>query len=122
MIISTSSHNVLLTSDLDDFVARTMRGGLGAFAEEVLSVDLFMQRVNREGGKVDNRVIIRIHLRDRRQLAVETSGDDLLSAIRRGAKCAKRLVRRSLAASRRTARPRAAAHFGHRGRPSEVSA
>ena len=122
MIISTSSHNILLSGDLDEYVAQTMHNSLDRLSEDILSIDVFMKDVNGPKGGIDKQVVIRIHLRNRRQLVVETLGDNLRSALRRGAKRAKRAVRRSLDKSRRVERQRMTAQLGNRGFPSEASA
>ena len=122
MIISTSSHNILLSGDLDEYVAQTMHNSLDRLSEDILSIDVFMKDVNGPKGGIDKQVVIRIHLRNRRQLVVDTLGDDLRSALRRGAKRAKRAVRRSLDKSRRVERLRVTTQLGNRGFPSEASA
>ena len=101
MIISTSSHNILLFNELDDFVVDTMTKTLERLADGVLSVDVFLKDVNGPKGGVDKQVIVRAHLRNRQQLAVETIDENLYAAIKSGAKRMKRAVRRSLEKSRR---------------------
>ena len=104
MIISTSSHNILLFNELDDFVVDTMTKTLERLADDVLSVDVFLKDVNGPKGGVDKQVIVRAHLRNRQQLAVETVDENLYAAIKSGAKRMKRAVRRSLEKSRRIER------------------
>lgn len=101
MIISTSSHNILLSSELDAFVSTTMHQALDRHGEDVLSIDVFLKDVNGPKGGVDKQVIVRLHLRNRRQLAIETLDENLYAAVRRSAKRAKTAVRRSLRKSRR---------------------
>lgn len=101
MIISTSSHNILLTRELDEFVAGTLNNGLDRLSDDILSVDVFLKDINGPKGGVDKQVVMRLHLRNRRQLVIETVDANLHAAIRRGAKRAKRAVRRSLRKSRR---------------------
>jgi len=101
MIISTSSHNIQLSRELDEFVASTMRGALERLADDVVSVDVFLQDLNGPKGGVDKQAVIRVHLRQRREIAVETVHEHLGAAIRVGAKRAKRAVRRSLRKARR---------------------
>ena len=101
MIISTSSHNILLSSELDTFVRSTMHQALDRLGEDVLSIDVFLKDVNGPKGGVDKQVIVRLHLRNRRQLAIETLDENLYAAVRRSAKRAKTAVRRSLRKSRR---------------------
>jgi len=101
LIISTSSHNILLSPELDEFVADTMRNHFDRFSDNILSIDVFLKDINGPEGGIDKQVIARIHLRNGRQLVVETVDANLHAAIRRSAKCAKRAARRSLRKSRR---------------------
>ena len=59
MIISTSSHNILLFNELDDFVVDTMTRTLERLADDVLSVDVFLKDINGPKGGVDKQVIVR---------------------------------------------------------------
>ena len=101
MIISTSSHSVLLFNELDDFVGDTMTKALERLADDVLSVDVFLKDINGPKGGVNKQVIVRAHLRNRQQLAIETVDANLYAAIKTSAKRLKRAVRRSLEKSRR---------------------
>ena len=101
MIISTSSHNIQLSPELDEFVTATMRGALERLSDDVVSVDVFLKDLNGPKGGIDKAAMIRIHLRQRREVAIETVHENLGAAIRVGAKRAKRAVRRSLRKARR---------------------
>ena len=104
MIISTSSHNILLLADY------------------VISVDVFLKAVNGPKGGVDKQVVMRVHLRNRKHLVVETAHESLQAAVRLGAKCAKRAVRRSLRKSRRIEKYRMHKHFAGRAVPWSANA
>ena len=101
MIISTSSHNIQLSRELDEFVSSTLRNSLERLADDVVSVDVFLQDLNGPKGGIDKQAVIRIHLRGRREVAIETVHENLSAAVRVGAKRAKRAVRRSLRKARR---------------------
>jgi ribosome-associated translation inhibitor RaiA len=101
MIISTSSHNIQLTRELDKFVESTVQGSLERLADDLVSIDVFLKDLNGPKGGIDKQVVIRIHMRGRREVAIETVHENLAAAIRVGAKRAKRAVRRSLRKSRR---------------------
>ena len=101
MIISTSSHNIQLSRELDNFVTTTMRGSLERLADDIVSVDVFLKDLNGPKGGVDKQAVIRVHLRQRRDIAIDTVHENLGAAIRIGAKRAKRAVRRSLRKARR---------------------
>jgi hypothetical protein len=122
MIISTSSHNILLSSELDRFVDATMRQALERLSEDILSIDVFLKDVNGPKGGVDKQVIVRLHLGNRRQLAIETEGENLRAAVRLSAKRAKRAVRRSLGKSRRFDKLRLHKHLETRSLSSGVRA
>ena len=112
MMISTSSHNIQLTPELDQFVGATLRGSLERLADDVVSVDVFLQDLNGPKGGVDKQVLIRIHLRQRREIAIETVHENMGAAIRIGAKRAKRAVRRSIRKARRIERFRISRRLG----------
>ena len=101
MIISTSSHNIQLSRELDNFITTTMRGSLERLADDVVSVDVFLKDLNGPKGGIDKQAVIRVHLRGRREIAIETVHENLGAAVRIGAKRAKRAVRRSLRKARR---------------------
>ena len=101
MIISTSSHNIQLTPELDGFVATTMRGALERQADDVVSVDVFLKDLNGPKGGVDKQVLIRIHLRQRREVTIETVHENLRAAVRVGSKRARRAVLKALRKARR---------------------
>lgn len=122
MIISTSSHNVLMTSDLDDFVVQTLYAGLDRLSDKILSVDVFMKDINGPKGGVDKQVVVRMHLRNGRQLVVEAVADNLRSAVRQSTRRAKRAVNRSLRKSRRIEKLRVATRLGDSSVRSEARA
>ena len=101
MIISTSSHTIQLSRQLDEFVIGTMRVALERLADDVHSIDVFLKDVNGPKGGVDKQVLVRAHLRNRQQLVIETAGQNLYAAVRRSAKRLKKAVRRSLDKSSR---------------------
>ena len=68
---------------------------------DIIAIDVFMKDVNGPKGGIDKAAMIRIHLRQRREVAIETVHENLGAAIRVGAKRAKRAVRRSLRKARR---------------------
>lgn len=106
MIVSTSSHNIQLTRELDEFVGATLRSAFERVADDVMSIDVFLQDLNGPKGGVDKQVVLRVHLRHRRDVAVETVHENLGAAVRISARRAKRAVRRSLRKARRIERYR----------------
>lgn len=111
LIISTSSHSVLLTSDLHGFVDDAMQSSLAGHAEQVLSMDVRISDANALLGGSDKQVVVRIHLRDGQQLVVKSQAVDLDAAIARSAELAARVVRRC------SREPQRGAGLGVFGRP-----
>ena len=122
MIISTSSHNVLLSRELDEFVIGMMRAALERLADEVLSIDVFLKDVNGPKGGVDKQVLVRAHLRNRQQLVIETAGQNIYAAVRRGAKRTKKAVRRSIDKSSRIEKLRVHDRLGAHNLPPGLRA
>ena len=101
MNINNRTQGFELTKAIDVFVRAEIRGTLGRFAEEVISADVFMKDTNGPKGGVDKQVVMRIQLRGRQQIAVQTTREDLYSAVRISSKKAKRAVRRNVRKARR---------------------
>lgn len=101
MNITNRTQGFELSSAIDVFVRSEIRGTLGRFAEEVISVNVFMKDTNGPKGGVDKQVLMRIQLRGRQQITVQTTREDLYSAVRVSSKRAKRAVRRNVRKARR---------------------
>lgn len=106
MIISVSSHSISLTQDVEEFVHYAASAALRRFKYNVDSVDVHLKDVNGPKGGVDKTSTFRVHLRGGGQLVVEASGESLHAAVHRGAKRARRVVRRHLKKSIRFDRQR----------------
>ena len=122
LIISTSSHNVQLSGELDDFVAATMQRSLDRLRDDIVSIDVFMKDVNGPRGGVDKHVVARIHLRNRINLIVEATDENLRRAIQKSAGRAKRAVTRRLKKSQGFARRRLSEWLDVRGMSSGIRA
>ena len=61
----------------------------------------FLKDANGPKGGVDKQALIRVQLRNRQVIALETTHENLYAAIKKSAKRAKRTVRRHLSKSRR---------------------
>ena len=96
MIISTSSHNIQLTNGVDECVRQSLDAALKHVSHDIISIDVFMQDINGPKGGVDKTVKIRIDLRNRQQVVIESTHQNLVAAIRRGSKRARRAVNRRL--------------------------
>ncbi len=101
MNISSRAQGFELSSAIDTFVRNEIRSSLERFTEDVISVDVFMKDTNGPKGGVDKQVVLRIQLRGRQQITLQTTREDLYAAVRISVKRAKRAVRRSVRKSRR---------------------
>ena len=85
MIISTSSHNVLLTDHICEYVENCMSKAFGQLADDVVSVDTRLEAVNDDRGRGELKAHVRVDLRNRRHLVTEIRDDNLYTAVRRAA-------------------------------------
>ena len=101
MNITTTAQNFDGSVALNTFVRSRLKNALARLDDDIIAVDVFMKDINGPKGGIDKAAVIRIHLRQRREVAIETVHENLGAAIRVGAKRAKRAVRRSLRKARR---------------------
>jgi ribosome-associated translation inhibitor RaiA len=94
------------TSAIDRFVRDQVRTALQHLSEHIIAVDVFMKDANGPKGGVDKQALVRVQLRNRQVLAVETVHENLYGAIKKGAKRTKRTVRRHLRKSQRISKQR----------------
>ena len=92
MIISTSSHNIQLTREIDIIAAEALHSDLERLNEDISSIDVFLNNVNASKAGTDKQVIIRVHLRSGRQISIETVKEDVTTAIRHGSKRVKKAL------------------------------
>ena len=96
MRILSRAQGFELSSAIDSFVRDQLGAALARFSEDIGAVDVFLADVNGPKGGVDKQVLVRIQMRGRRQITLQTTNTNLYAAIRVSAKRAKRAVRRSL--------------------------
>ncbi len=101
MNITSRAQGFELSSAIDTFVRDEIRAAFGRFAEEIISVDVFMKDTNGPKGGVDKQVVMRVQLRGRQQITLQTTREDLYAAVRISIKRAKRALRRSVRKARR---------------------
>ena len=101
MNISIRAQGFDVTAAIDAFVREEVRLTLARYADEIVTVDIFLKDTNGPKGGVDKQVLMHIHLRGLRPLALQTTRDELYGAIKIASKKAKRAVRRSLRKARR---------------------
>jgi ribosomal subunit interface protein len=96
MNITTRAQDFDMSRAIDQFVRDRIRSALQRFSEDILAVDVFMKDANGPKGGVDKQVLIRVRLRSRHVMALETEHENLYAAIRNGARRTRRTVRRQL--------------------------
>lgn len=101
MNISIRAQGFDVTSAIDAFVREEIRLTLARYAEDIVSVEVFLKDTNGPKGGVDKQVLMHIHLRGLRPLALLTIREDLYGAIKIASKKSKRVVRRNLRKARR---------------------
>ncbi len=101
MNITTRAQDFEMTRAIDRFARQQLSAGLDRFSDGIVALDVFMKDANGPRGGVDKQVLIRARLRNRTQIALVSTSDDLYSAIRSGVKRTKRAVRRQLRKARR---------------------
>ena len=101
MNITSRAQGFELSSAIDSFVRDEVRSGLERFSEDIVSVDVFMKDTNGPKGGADKQVVMRVQLRGRQQITLQTTRENLYAAVRISIKRAKRSVRRNLRKARR---------------------
>ena len=100
MNITTRAQDFDLTPAIDDFARVYLSAALSRIDEDIVAVDLFMKDANGPRGGVDKQVLIRVRMRNRQQIALVTTHEDMYAAIRKGIKRTKRAVRRQMRKAR----------------------
>ena len=106
MNITTRAQGFELSAPIDQFVRSELELALSPFSESVVSVDVYLKDINGPKGGIDKQAIIRVQLRNRQIVAMETTHADLYAAMKTGIKRSKRAVRRSLKKSSRIGKMR----------------
>ncbi len=101
MNVSITAQDFELTSAIDSFVRNEIRSTLGRFSDDIVYVDIFIKDTNGPKGGMDKQILIRVQLRGRQSLALQTTREDLYAAVKIAAKRTKRVVRRNLRKMRR---------------------
>ena len=104
MHITTTARDFEMSRSIDGFTREQLDAALRHFSDSIVSTDVFMKDANGPKGGIDKEIMIRVRLRNRQQIVLESTHEDLYAAIRNGAKRMKRAVRRNLRRSRRIGR------------------
>ncbi len=118
MNITTSAQDFEMSDSIDQFVRDQLSAALKRVGEDVIAVDVFVKDTNGPKGGVDKHALIRVQLRNRQVIALETKHEDLYAAIRIGSKRTKRAVRRQLRKSHRIQKLRMRDHLRDSGLPT----
>ena len=106
MNITTRAQDFETTNAIDQFVREQVRASLQRFGEEIMAVDVFVKDTNGPKGGIDKQVLIRVQLRNRQVIALQTAHENLYAAIKKGSKRTRQAVRRHLRKSRRVKKQR----------------
>lgn len=115
MNITTRAKDFEMSSAIDQFVRDQIHTALRHLSENIIAVDVFMKDANGPKGGVDKHALVRVQLRNRQVLAVETVHENLYAAIKKGSKRTRRTVRRHLRKSQRLHKQRMRDCVDHSG-------
>lgn len=115
MNVTTRTQGFELTSAIDQFVADQVDAMLHRIGDDILAVDVFVKDANGPKGGIDKQALIRVSLRNRQVIALETTHENLYAAIKNGLKRTKRAVRRQLGKSQKIQKQRINDHLGSAG-------
>jgi ribosome-associated translation inhibitor RaiA len=117
MNITTSAQDFEMSQAIDRFSRDQVLAALQRFSEDIIAVDVFMKDCNGPKGGVDKQVLIRVRLRNRQAIALETAHENLYAAVRKGCKRTQRTVRRHLRKAQRIQKQRMRDHLDDAGIP-----
>ena len=90
MNIITRANDFPLTGAIDEYVKGELRSAFQRLEAEIVSIDVSMRDANGPKGGVDKQVLICVRLRNRHQVALDTTHENLYAAIKTGVKRARR--------------------------------
>ncbi len=96
MNITTTAQNFERSIALDTFVRSRLINALARLEADIIAIDVFMKDVNGPKGGVDKHVLIRVQLRNRQVITIESEHESLYAAVRTGVKRVRHAVRRHL--------------------------
>lgn len=96
MDIKVSAHGLRLEADTETFVREHLQTALQRFEDQVVAADAFLKDINGPKGGIDKQVLLRIRLRNRQVIAIETTRAQLRAAVVVATRKVKRAVRRSV--------------------------
>ena len=106
MNVSIEVQGFSLTGPIEARVRRRASAALGRYDVETTAVDVFLRDVNGPRGGKDKTALVRVSLRRRPPVVVESASDDLYAAIDASMRRSRRAVRRALTRNRQLLRDR----------------
>lgn len=100
MNITIRAQDFEMTRAINHFSRDNLRTSLARFRDDIVGVDVFLKDANGPRGGVDKQVLIRVNLRNRQQITLATTHEDMYAAIKLGVKRTKRAVRRHIRKAR----------------------
>lgn len=120
MIVTAQSQGFEMSAGIDRFARYTARTALQRLGENIVAVDIFLKDANGPRGGVDKHALVRVRLRNRQVIALESVHENLYAAIKIAAKRSARAVRRQLRKSQRVERTRLSEQLGDGSIPAQV--
>ena len=77
MNITTRAQGFEMTPAIDQFTRTRLRAALARIDEGVIAIDVFLKDTNGPRGGIDKQVLMRVRLRNRQQIALVTTHDDM---------------------------------------------
>ena len=96
MNIRINSQGFTLTTAIADNVYEKLAWAFRRFAEEIVAVDVYLKDVNGPRGGADKQASVRVQLRNRNTVFVDSVRDNLYAAIGDASRRTKRAVKRSI--------------------------
>ena len=100
MNITTTAQNFEGSAALHTFVRSRLRNALARLDNDIIAIDVFMKDINGPKGGIDKQALIRVQLRNRQIVTVESEHENLYAAVRASVKLARQAVRKHLQKSR----------------------
>ena len=117
MNITTTAQNFEGSVALNTFVRSRLRNALARIDEDIIAIDVFMKDLNGPKGGVDKHALIRVQMRNRQVITVESEHENLYAAVRSAVKRARQAIRRHLQKSRQIDKQRVADVYGTAAMP-----
>ncbi len=104
MNIRINAHGFALTTGIADNVYERLAWAFRRFAEDIIAVDVYLKDINGPKGGADKQASVRVQLRNRTTVYVDSVRDNLYAAMGDVSRRAKRAVKRSIKKETQAAR------------------